>query len=343
MKIGLYADNTLSLDVRRFSEVLNGLCATVSFAPGQVPFRLTTEAIRSPSSDATLDPQLVAEASGFDRAFLATNVPYDNNHFFNGIGSNTIVSFSGWHSLTDLPIPNGFAYFIASVLTEQAGLGETHDDNRGCINDFWWDKTGVDLGMRAAFICGDCLRSGPKKSPLVGDIEALLNAISVASRRNEDLLEASLPETRTTPQDFDVFLCHNSDDKPAVRKINEEMKATGIKTWFDEDQLAPGVAWQPELEKAIEAIRSVCVFVGPNGMGPWQDNESRAYLSKFNAENSPVIPVLLPDAGAAPSLPIFLQQRTWVDLRSDYDEGLGRLLMYLQSISAGPMGQEVLL
>jgi hypothetical protein len=108
------------------------------------------------------------------------------------------------------------------------------------------------------------------------------------------------------------------------------MKAAGIQTWFDEEQLRPGVPWQPELEKAIGSIRSACVLVGSSGLGPWQRNEVRAFLDEFDSENLPVIPVLLPDAGAAPKLPIFLRQRTWIDLRDDYQPNFRRLVAYLK-------------
>jgi hypothetical protein len=329
MQVGIYSDNTLPLDVRRFCDVLNDFCATVRFTAGSVPFRLSTNAIQSPANHETFDPALLEEASGFDLSCLATHVPYDNNHFFDAIGKNTVVSFSGWNSLTDLPNPNGFAYFIASILAHHVDLGETHEENRGCLNDFWWDKRGVDLGMRAAFICSDCLRIGSSDDRIVDDIEALLNGISVASRGNSDLLEASFPDGKAATEGFDVFLCHNSEDKPAVRQINKKMKDAGIRTWLDEEELPPGVPWQPELEKAIGSIRGACVFVGPSGFGPWQSAEVRAFLDEFATTNLPVIPVLLPGSGPAPQLPMFLRQRTWVDLRTDDEGNLERLVTHL--------------
>jgi hypothetical protein len=36
---------------------------------------------------------------------------------------------------------------------------------------------------------------------------------------------------------FDVFLCHNSADKPAVREIAQKLKKEGIKPWLDEEQI----------------------------------------------------------------------------------------------------------
>ncbi|MEH2450738.1 toll/interleukin-1 receptor domain-containing protein [Nostoc sp.] len=39
---------------------------------------------------------------------------------------------------------------------------------------------------------------------------------------------------------FDVFLTHNSLDKPEVRAIAEELKQHNLKPWLDEDQIFAG-------------------------------------------------------------------------------------------------------
>jgi hypothetical protein len=48
---------------------------------------------------------------------------------------------------------------------------------------------------------------------------------------------------------FDVFLCHNSEDKPAVREISRKLAKNNIKPWLDEEQIRPGTSWQPALGK----------------------------------------------------------------------------------------------
>src|SRR5205823_2473606 len=118
-------------------------------------------------------------------------------------------------------------------------------------------------------------------------------------------------------------------DKDAIRAVNGELKAGGVRTWLDEEQLKPGSVWQVELEKQIGEVRAVCVFVGPNGRGPWQDMEVRAFLSEFVRRECPVIPVLLEGAPTAPDLPIFLKQMMWVDLRTDREGHLRRLIKAL--------------
>jgi len=125
---------------------------------------------------------------------------------------------------------------------------------------------------------------------------------------------------------FDVFLSHNSKDKPAVRELAEALRARGLKVWLDEWELVPGRPWQEALEEIIETTRSSVVLVGKDGIGPWQDKEMRGCLSEFADRNLPVILVLLPDAPEMPRLPIFLKGFTWVDLRAGLtEEGIDRL------------------
>jgi WD40 repeat protein/GTPase SAR1 family protein len=126
--------------------------------------------------------------------------------------------------------------------------------------------------------------------------------------------------------DFDVFLCHNSEDKPAVKEIGERLKERGILPWLDEWELRPGLPWQRLLEQQIEQIKSAAVFVGEEGIGPWQQMELGAFLREFVKRGCPVIPVLLPDAPKKPSLPVFLRGMTWVDFCKDDPDPMEQLM-----------------
>jgi hypothetical protein len=125
---------------------------------------------------------------------------------------------------------------------------------------------------------------------------------------------------------YDVFLSHNSKDKPTVRILARALEERGLRVWLDEEQLPPGRAWQSEIENIIQTTHSAAVLVGKDGLGPWEIPEMNACLSQFVKRNMPVIPVLLPDAPLRPELPLFLQELTWVDLRSGISlAGLNRL------------------
>ncbi|GCA90600.1 SUMF1/EgtB/PvdO family nonheme iron enzyme [Microcystis aeruginosa] len=126
--------------------------------------------------------------------------------------------------------------------------------------------------------------------------------------------------------EFHVFLCHNSQDKPEVIKIAQTLKQQGLNPWLDVWELRPGLPWQRELERQIEHINAAAVFVGENGIGPWQEMEIEAYLRRFVNKRSPVIPVLLPNAPQKPELPIFLEGMTWVDFRGSQADPIGQLI-----------------
>lgn len=137
---------------------------------------------------------------------------------------------------------------------------------------------------------------------------------------------ASTLQGKIATGDFDVFLCHNSKDKEAVKRIGELLKARGILPWLDEWELRPGLPWQELLEQQIAQIKSAAVFVGKEGMGPWQQQELNAFLREFVDRGCPVIPVVLKDAPKKPDLPIFLRGMTWVDFRKENPDPLKRLV-----------------
>ena len=115
---------------------------------------------------------------------------------------------------------------------------------------------------------------------------------------------------------FDIFLSHNSKDKAVIREIKQWLLERQLSVWLDEDELQPGVNWMPLLEKAIATCNSAGAFVSSNGIGPWEDEEIQALLTKAVRNKIPVIPVLLPGEYDAPELPLFLGNRTFIDMRA---------------------------
>ena len=77
---------------------------------------------------------------------------------------------------------------------------------------------------------------------------------------------------------YDVFLCHNSVDKPEVRIVARQIMRCGSLPWFDEQQLVPGENWISVLGQNIESTKVCAIFLGSSGVGPWQQNELDATL-----------------------------------------------------------------
>jgi hypothetical protein len=111
----------------------------------------------------------------------------------------------------------------------------------------------------------------------------------------------------------------------AGRWVAERLRERGIRAWLDEAELRLGRGWQDEAERQIGTIKAAAVFVGPSGLGPWQNREMRALLQQFVEQSCAVIPVLLPGA-SMPALPLFLRDVVWVDLRTSGAAEMDRLV-----------------
>lgn len=159
---------------------------------------------------------------------------------------------------------------------------------------------------------------------------SLVSAIdSAANEQNKLSVNASILKGKIAIQDFDVFLCHNGRDKPAVLKLGEQLKIQGILPWLDEWEVPPGSSWQRALEKQIEKIKSVAILIGTDGIGPWQRMEIEVFLRMFVAKNRPVIPVFLESvrgSGKNTHLPVFLGNLTWVDFKKQQPDPMKHLI-----------------
>ncbi len=142
---------------------------------------------------------------------------------------------------------------------------------------------------------------------------------------------------------FDVFLSHNSADKPAVEELARRLVKAGLRPWLDTWNLIPGQPWQAAIEEALRACAACAVFIGPSGAGPWQNEEMRAAIDRRVGESAggfPVIPVLLPGAerGERSRLPTFLVATTWVEFRRSLDDedAFHRLVSGIRGVEPGP-------
>jgi tetratricopeptide (TPR) repeat protein len=130
-----------------------------------------------------------------------------------------------------------------------------------------------------------------------------------------------------TEQLFDVFLAHNSADKPFVREINTKLKQCGLKTWIDEEQIAPGRSFQQEIQQAIPIVKTAAIILGKDGIGRWQNWEIQTFFSQLVNANKIVIPVLLPGLDEVPEDLPFLQQLRWINFKNVEDsDSIGLLI-----------------
>ncbi len=131
----------------------------------------------------------------------------------------------------------------------------------------------------------------------------------------------STPSSRES-SDFDLFLAHNSLDKPQVEAVAQELKQRGIKYWLDQEQIPPGRWFQDVIQQAIPNVKSAVIFFGVNALGKWQQVELRSFISRCVEVDIPVIPVLLPGVNNIPENLLFLKELNWVRFSHSIDENV---------------------
>ena len=141
---------------------------------------------------------------------------------------------------------------------------------------------------------------------------------------------------------FDVFLSHNSKEKPTVERIAEKLKRDGIEPWLDKWCLTQGGNWQDELAHGLRSSSACAVFIGPSGIGDWERLEFQIATDRMAKDRSfRMFLVLLPDLPEpfdTGTLPPFLSTRTWVDLRRGVSDprAFQLLINAVKGLAPGP-------
>ena len=147
--------------------------------------------------------------------------------------------------------------------------------------------------------------------------------------------------------EFDVFLSHNSADKPEVLKLDAKLREMGLNPWLDARHLIPGEPWGPAIERALGNSDTCAVIVGPNGFGNVHEDElwvayQHGIESKQSDRRFRIIPILLPTAtrGDRAKLPKFLTANTWVEFSRAIDDplALDRLVKAIRGVPPGGAG-----
>ncbi|MFN8414656.1 MAG: SUMF1/EgtB/PvdO family nonheme iron enzyme [Anaerolineales bacterium] len=122
-----------------------------------------------------------------------------------------------------------------------------------------------------------------------------------------------------TSRPLRVFLCHSSNDKPAVRELYQKLRAEPwIEPWLDEEELYPGDDWDLAIEKAVENsdVVLVCLSNGSINKRGFVQKELRFALDvalEMPEETIFIVPLRLEECTPPRSL------RDWQ--YADYFEG----------------------
>ncbi|MEB3192136.1 MAG: GUN4 domain-containing protein [Snowella sp.] len=122
-------------------------------------------------------------------------------------------------------------------------------------------------------------------------------------------------------QQFDVFLAHNSNDKPQVEAIAQELKRHGLNVWLDKEQLHVGDSVPRKVQQGLIQSRNFAFFIGLEGFGKFQDFwELDAMIMLASKNDLRIIPVLLPGVSELPKEQAFLASRLYLQFQHSVDE-----------------------
>lgn len=128
----------------------------------------------------------------------------------------------------------------------------------------------------------------------------------------------------------DVFLSHSARDKEFVRQLAEDLAFCEVDVWLDEWELQPGDSLQDVIGQALNASRFVAIVLGDNFTDSrWASDEMKHAFARERRENRVVVVPLL--AGSIP-LPAFVEDKLYIDFRTDYFAGVARLAALVNDV-----------
>jgi Tol biopolymer transport system component len=119
-----------------------------------------------------------------------------------------------------------------------------------------------------------------------------------------------------------VFLCHASQDKPAVRELYQRLKKEGwIDPWLDEEKLTLGQHWTSAIEDALDAADVVVIFLSQNSVQKegFVQRELN-YAWEISLEKPRNVIFLIPFRLDNCEVPRYLRSRQWGDYFEDEKE-----------------------
>lgn len=123
---------------------------------------------------------------------------------------------------------------------------------------------------------------------------------------------------------FDVFLSHNAQDKPRVRRLAERLKQAGLRVWFDEWNVRSGDIIALKVDEGLEQSRVLLLCISPNALASgWVALERSTAIHRDPSNGARrFIPLLLADC----ELPDTLRRYKYVDFREEAEAAFSEVL-----------------
>jgi len=126
-----------------------------------------------------------------------------------------------------------------------------------------------------------------------------------------------------------VFLSYGHDDRPFVRFLANDIRATRVKLWMDELKILPGDSLLGKISAGLTASDYVVACLSQTSVeSEWVRTELEIAATRAIREKRAVVVPLLVGSVKSEQVPAFLSHLLYVDFRQarDYDHSLAELL-----------------
>jgi len=119
-----------------------------------------------------------------------------------------------------------------------------------------------------------------------------------------------------------IFISHSTDNDDFVTQLAADLRAAGLQTWVDHENIKPADDWDETVEAALEATGALIVVLTPRAT---RSQNVKVEWSFFLDLGKPIYPVLLETC----KVPFRLRLHQHVDFSRDPDDALKKLLAAL--------------
>lgn len=122
----------------------------------------------------------------------------------------------------------------------------------------------------------------------------------------------------------DIFISHSSRDKATATHLATTLNFCAVDVWLDDWELEVGQSLTDEIAKAMDNSRYIAILITENyNKTVWTKTEYKKALSREQKENRTVmLPLIVGEA----QIPEFLEDKIYIDLRTDYFFGITNLV-----------------
>jgi len=124
-------------------------------------------------------------------------------------------------------------------------------------------------------------------------------------------------------ESYNIFVSYAGADKTYAKTLTDKLSELGLSVWFDEYELKPSDSIIDKIGQAISTSDYFIVLLSNNSVqSKWVQFELGTFLTReFTTRDITLLPIIIDDC----EIPEILASRKYLDLRTNFDEGVNQL------------------